>query len=274
MRFSQPRLFATDFTFYLVIAQAWEPGRMRNSMERAGTPQGRTAEPKNIHKTKRTSMSIISRRIFTIGLALVAALAIPTAASAAQDRKAPTTPKNLHVQNVALTWFTLAWDASTDNSGTVMYDVTLTTPTGPRTERAFSPTQSFGGLEPGTTFTASVRATDLAGNTSAAVSIQVTTPPRTLPSPITPANLRAVFVGGVLDRIAWDASSHPTGVSYWLRNGESVIHIGSTTDATVFDLLFIDCAVERGGTYTITVQALSHDLDFSGRSAPLTVTIP
>jgi len=227
-------------------------------------------------------MSILSRRILAIGLALAAALAVPavsgTAAAAASDRKpdrtAPTTPRNLRVQNVALTWFTLAWDASTDNSGSVMYDVTVTTPTGPRTERAFSPTQSFGGLPTGTTFTASVRATDLAGNTSAAVSIQVTTPPRTLPAPITPANLRAVYVGGVLDRIEWDASSHPSGVSYWLRNGESVIHSDSATSVTIFELLFIECAVQRGGTYTFTVEALSGDLDFSGRSAPLTVTIP
>ena len=225
-------------------------------------------------------MSPSSRRIRIIGpvlaaaLTLVTVLAVPTAATAAPDRTAPTTPTNLRVQAVAHTWVTLAWNASTDNSGTVMYDVTLDGPTGRLTARAFSPTQSFGGLAPGTTFTASVRATDLAGNTSAATRIQVTTPARTLPPPATPANLRAVFTNGVLTGIRWDASSHPAGVSYLLRSGEDVLFSGSETGVTVFELVNIFCSVERGGTYTVTVEALSGDNDFSARSAPLTVTVP
>ncbi|BCB76732.1 hypothetical protein GCM10022251_50020 [Phytohabitans flavus] len=224
-------------------------------------------------------MSISRRRIGSTGMGLAlaacAVLAIPTTASAAPaDRTPPTAPTNLRVQNVAHTWFTLAWNASTDNSGSVLYEATVQTPDGPLHARAFSPTQGFGGLNPGTTYTASVRAVDPSGNASAAVSIPVTTPARTLPPPTTPANLRGVYVEGVLDRIAWDASTHGTPVSYLLRSGDIVLSSTSDTTVSIFQLVHIDCAVEPGGTYTLTVQALSADNDVSARSAPLTVTIP
>ncbi|GAA4457546.1 fibronectin type III domain-containing protein [Phytohabitans houttuyneae] len=225
-------------------------------------------------------MSDTHRRIVstTIGLTLAACAAMVAPATAAgaapPDRVPPTAPANLRVQSVGHTWVTLAWTPSTDNSGTVFYDTTLQTPTGPLQARAFGPTQGFGGLAPGTTYTASVRAVDLAGNSSAAVSVQVATPARTLPPPTTPANLRAVHVGGVLDRIEWDASTHGTPVSYQVLSGDTVLSSVPATSVSVFQLVHIDCAVEPGGTYTLTVQALSADNDVSARSAPLTVTIP
>jgi chitinase len=224
-------------------------------------------------------MSISHRRTrsLVIGLALAACAVLVTPATAVAgppDRVAPTAPTDLRLQSVGHTWVSLAWNPSTDNSGTVFYDVTLQSAGGSLQERAFGPTQGFGALTPGTTYTASVRAADLAGNTSATISIQVSTPARTLPPPTTPTNLRAVFVGGVLDRIAWDASTHGTPVSYLLLSGDTVLSSVSTTSVSVFQLVHVDCAVEPGGTYTLTVQALSADNDFSARSAPLTVTIP
>ena len=225
-------------------------------------------------------MSLSHRRTRSIvtGLALAACavlLAPATAAAAAPpDRVPPTAPTNLRVQGVTHTWVSLAWSPSTDNSGTVFYDATLQSPGGQLKERAFGPAQGFGGLTPGVTFTASVRAVDLAGNASAAVSVQVTTPARTLPPPTTPTNLRPVLANGVLNAIAWDPSTHATGVSYLLLLGDSAISVSSFTSVSLFQLIHIDCAVEPGGTYTLTVQALSADNDFSARSAPLTVTIP
>ncbi|GIJ43592.1 hypothetical protein Val02_04780 [Virgisporangium aliadipatigenens] len=218
-------------------------------------------------------MRLPHRRIWAtvLGLALAAATALASPAAAASgDRTPPTTPTNLRLHSAGHTWLYLAWDASTDNSGTVMYDVAL----GTLQERAFEPLQGFGGLVPGATYTGTVRAVDLAGNSSPPVSITVSTPARTLPPPPVPTNLRGVFAGGALTAIAWDASSHPAGVSYLLRSGDNLLHSGSATSVTVFELLNIDCSVAPGGTYAVTVEALSGDNDFSGRSAPLTVTIP
>jgi hypothetical protein len=214
------------------------------------------------------------RLLSLVGAAVVAALLVPATANAAvpADHTAPTTPTNLHVQSLTFTSVALVWNASTDNSGTVMYDATLDP--GGLSDRAFDASETFGGLTAGTTYTASVRAVDLAGNTSAAVSVQFTTPARTLPPPTTPTNLRGVFVGGVLQSIAWDPSQHATHVSYILRSGDTVFHTGSATSVTVSTLESVDCAVVPGGTYTLTVQAISADLDVSARSEPLTVTIP
>ncbi|MGN9912990.1 fibronectin type III domain-containing protein [Phytohabitans sp. LJ34] len=225
-------------------------------------------------------MSIPHRRtrstVIGLALAACAVLVMPATAAVAgpPDRVPPTVPTDLRVHSVGFTWVSLAWNPSTDNSGTVLYDATLQAAGGPLQQRAFTPTQGFGGLTPGTTYTASVRAVDLAGNASAAVSVQASTPARTLPPPTTPTNLRGVHVGGVLDRIAWDASPHGTPVSYLLLSGETVLSSVSTTSVSVFQLVHVDCAVEPGGTYTLTVRALSADGDFSDRSAPLTVTIP
>jgi chitodextrinase len=220
----------------------------------------------------KTVLARLTRAVGGVAVVVVAVLLAPGAAHAATDRTPPTTPANLHVQSVSFTAVTLAWDASTDNSGTVMYDATLAPAN--LTDRVFDASVSFGGLAAGTTYTASVRAVDLAGNASAAVSVQFTTPARTLPPPTTPTNLRGVFVDGVLQGIAWDPSQSATHVSYILRSGSTVFHTGSATSVSVFTLEEVDCAVTPGGTYTLTVQAISADLDVSGLSDPLTVTIP
>jgi hypothetical protein len=224
-------------------------------------------------------MAISRRRGVLTGLALalaVCAVALSPAAAVAAppDRTAPTVPKNPRVQTVSFTWLTLAWDASSDNSGTVMYDGKIDTPDHLIQDRTFDTSLSFGGLAAGTTYTASVRAVDIAGNASAWVSVQLTTLARTLPPPTTPTNLRGVYVNGTLDRIAWDPSTHSTPVSYVLYSGDTFLHSGSATSVSIFDLVFVDCAVRPGGTYTMTVQAWAADNYPSQRSAPLTVTIP
>ncbi len=234
----------------------------------------RSAVQSAVHSAAQSRGTRAWALVGAVAAVVIAVLLAPSTAGAATptDHTPPTTPANLHVQSLTFTAVTLAWDASTDNSGTVMYDVTLNP--GNLSDRAFDPTQSFGGLTAGTSYTASVQAVDLAGNTSAAVSVQFTTPARTLPPPTTPTNLRGVFTDGVLQGIAWDPSQHATPVSYILRSGDTVFHTGAATSVSVFTLEFVDCAVNPGGTYTLTVQAISADLDLSARSAPLTVTIP
>jgi hypothetical protein len=223
-------------------------------------------------------MSMSKRRGVLAGLALVFAIGVvaltPAAATAAPtDHTAPTVPTNLHVQTISFTWLNLAWNPSTDNSGTVMYDVKIDTPDNLRQERAFTTSQSFGGLEAGTTYTAELRAVDLAGNHSAPVTIQFTTLARTTPPPTTPTNLRGVYVNGTLTSIAWDRSDS-TARSYLLYSGTGVIHSDSATSVSIRDLVYVDCAVNPGGTYTLTVQAWAADNYPSGLSAPLIVTIP
>jgi hypothetical protein len=216
------------------------------------------------------------KRILTILTAAAASMALltPGAARAAADRTPPTAPTGAHVETVSFTWATIAWGASTDNSGWVTYEATIDLPGGPYTQRDLNTSQGFGGLEAGHTYTVSVKAVDFAGNASAPVLVRFSTLPRTGPPPTTPADLRGEYADGVLTAIAWDPSVFAGGVSYVLYAGDTVLTATSHTRVTIHDLVYYDESVNPGGTYTMTVQAWGQDNYLSGFSEPLTVTIP
>src|SRR5829696_5985833 len=92
-------------------------------------------------------------------LALVLALVLGTSpALAAGDRKPPTKPTNLRVSSLTPHKVTLAWDPSTDNSGTFSYRVFVSygsTYTVPQTQTTFSL-----GLVPANTYSFYVYAVD------------------------------------------------------------------------------------------------------------------
>jgi chitodextrinase len=88
------------------------------------------------------------------------------------DVNPPTIPGNLRVTGATSTSISLAWNASTDNTGVSGYDIYAgTTRIGSVSGGTLSFTHS--GLTANTSYTYSVRAKDAAGNTSAASS-QVT----------------------------------------------------------------------------------------------------
>ena len=68
-------------------------------------------------------MVVVGRRSLVSALAILAALVLGSAgeAAGAADRKAPTAPRNLRVTGSAHYSVSLAWDASTDNSGFLTY---------------------------------------------------------------------------------------------------------------------------------------------------------
>ena len=68
-----------------------------------------------------------ARVVATILVVLVMLLST-SPALAAKDRTPPTTPTNLHVTATTANSVTLAWDASTDNSGNFSYRVHLVSP--------------------------------------------------------------------------------------------------------------------------------------------------
>ena len=95
-------------------------------------------------------MSVLPARRLVAGLIVLVAFAIPaTSASAALDSKPPTKPGNLRVTAKTLTSVSMAWNASTDNSGNFSYRVRLwgdsTVVTLPKTQTSYTWT----GLRPG-----------------------------------------------------------------------------------------------------------------------------
>ncbi|HEX6289293.1 MAG TPA: fibronectin type III domain-containing protein [Herpetosiphonaceae bacterium] len=202
-------------------------------------------------------------------LALGLALGLGTApALAAGDRKPPTKPANLRVTSLTPHRATLAWDPSTDNSGTFTYRVVVSwgsTTTLPQTQTTYSVA-----LVPANTYAFYVDAVDGSGNISQrSNTLTVTTPPDT-----TPPSPPVVSLAGV----------NPTEVSLrWTASTDDGLHIryqvfvnGSPSGVETLNVV---AAVVHGltpeTTYAITVQA--HDEYGGNVSAPsnvLTVTTP
>jgi len=229
-------------------------------------------------------MSTHSRRRLLAGLGTgLAATLLPAPASAARDTAAgntaagdttaPTAPSNLRIDTVEHTWVRLAWDPSSDDAGAPMYEGRLHSPQFPTGSRTYDTSLGFGGLQADTTYQASVFAVDLAGNRSAAVSIEFTTLARSGPPPTAPENLRGVDVDGVLSSIAWDASSHSSPVSYQLYSGPDSLFTTWETSISVFELVH-HAYVDPGSTHTFTVQAIGAGNYLSEHSQPVTLTLP
>jgi len=156
-----------------------------------------------------------ARRAAGAAFALVLALVVvgSVAAATAKDRKppptsgdrtAPTAPTNLRVTNLTQKSVTLAWNPSTDNSGSVTYSVykdgqSFTVPDG-------QTTYTIDWLSPGLSYSFYVRATDKSLNTSApSNTVTVTTPADTNP-PTTPA-LSGFVRGPSQVELSWTRST-------------------------------------------------------------------
>jgi chitodextrinase len=134
-------------------------------------------------------MSVLPARRGLAGLVVLGAFALlTTSASAALDSNPPTKPGNLRVTAKTLTSVSMAWNASTDNSGNFSYRVRLwgdpTVVTLPKTQTSYTWT----GLRPGVQYYFWVEAVDGSGNKSTSDLLVVETVRDTPPSP--PGNLQ------------------------------------------------------------------------------------
>ena len=177
------------------------------------------------------------------------------------DTTAPSVPQNLHQTGVTGSSISLAWDASTDDTGVTAYIVSrngVDLPATASTSLVDSP------LASGVTYTYTVRARDASNNTSAASSsLQVTTPDVVAPS--VPGNLTAPSVSASSVQLSWNGSTDNVGVvAYDVRRNGTII--GSPTTPG-----FTDNTVVAGQTYNYTVTA--RDVAGNrGESSPLSVT--
>ena len=214
-------------------------------------------------------MSVLPTRRVIAGLLVLGALALlATSATAAPDTKPPTKPGNLHVTGKTLTSVSMAWNASTDNSGNFSYRVRLwgdpNVVTLPKTQTSYIWT----GLRPGVQYYFSVEAVDGSGNKSTSDLLVVeTVRDVTVPSP--PANLGVGTVTASQVSLSWDASTDDSGIiDLYQVNvspfGGNVVSTGATS-ATVTGLA-------PSTTYTFTVRARDAGWNFSAFSDAVTAT--
>lgn len=207
-------------------------------------------------------------RVAAVILVVLVSLFGASPALAARDRKPPTKPTNLRATSLTAHRVTLAWNPSTDDSGTFTYRVWVSwgsTTTLPQTQTTYSVS-----LVPANTYSFYVYAVDGSGNISQrSNTLTVTTPPDTTP-PTAPV-VSLVGVNPTEASLRWTASTDDG-----LHIRYQVVVNGSPSGVeTLNGLAAVLHGLTPATTYQIAVQA--SDL-YGGNMAPpsntLTVTTP
>jgi hypothetical protein len=195
-----------------------------------------------------------------VALLAVASLAVASPAAAAPDRKAPTTPGNFRVTGVTPYFAHLAWNPSTDNSGTVRYQVTVSN--GESTSLPNGTTSHSWFLVAGHRYTFTIRAIDPSGNRSGSASTSATLPhDRTAP---TAPELSVAGTGATHVSLNWTAAVEdgPYAVKYTLYVDGAPTDVGTVTSYAVDGL-------SPESTHTFRVEAR----DFSQNVSPSSNTV-
>jgi chitodextrinase len=201
-------------------------------------------------------------------LALVLAFVVVGSVAAARDRTPPTTPKNLRVTSLSQTSVTLAWDPSTDNSGSFSYAVYKDGQafTVPQTQTTYT----IDWLSPGRTYSFYVTATDRSLNQSGRSNTVTVTTPRDTTPPTAP-ELSGSVRGPSQVSLTWTRSTDD--ITWWslgyriFANGAPVTeHVNWNGERSV-----VLRHLAPATSYTFTVEAN----DFNGNttmSNPVTLT--
>lgn len=212
-----------------------------------------------------TSNSVLLRTTDTNGFVIADAVRLVRVA-AGSDTTPPSVPAGLSAGSITSDAFALSWTASTDAVGVTGYEVFLD---GLSRGAVTGTSANVTGLAPATTYSATVRARDAAGNWSAvsdALSVTTVGVPTDAVPPTPPTGLAASGVSAVTFSLSWTASTDNLGVTGYgvFRNGVSL----GTTAATNFNVAGLAAAT----TYAMTVQARDAAGNWSVLSDVLSVT--
>jgi chitinase len=175
---------------------------------------------------------------------------------------APAVPTGLAASGTTSSTTNLAWNAVTPPAGcTVSYKV-LQSSTVIATPSTNS--DAVTGLNPSTTYSFSVEATDSAGTSAASSSINVTTLASSCTTkPSTPTGFKASGTTDSSTNLSWNAVSPPNGctISYSISGGPSTLTTSSTSDT--------EGGLTPSTNYTFSLTAV----DYAGSSSATTVTV-
>jgi chitinase len=175
---------------------------------------------------------------------------------------APAIPTGLAASGTTSSSTNLNWNAVTPPAGcTVSYKVlqsssVIATPT--------TNSDAVTGLNPSTSYSFSVEATDSAGTSAASSAINVTTLASSCTTkPGTPTGFAASGTTDSSTNLSWNAVSPPNGctISYSITGGPSTLTTSSTSDT--------EGGLTPSTSYTFSLTAT----DFAGSSSPTTVSV-
>jgi len=260
-------LKATSFTLTWAASTGGSGGIAGYSIYQNGTLIGssttaRTFAVSGLSPTTAYSMTVSARDGTGAVSPLSSALSVTTPA----DTTAPTKPSNLAATNITTTSCTLAWTGSTDDVGVTGYNIYRNSVLVGSTTTAV--TFNLTGLTPDTANNLTVRATDAAGNLSAAsVALAV----QTLPNPPSvPTGLAVSSLKDISFTLTWAASTGGTGGIAGYDIYQNGVLIGSTTTARTFAV----AGLAPTTAYNMTVTARDTAGHVSPASAILPVTTP
>src|SRR5215208_4872533 len=200
-------------------------------------------------------------------LIMLALLVSPSSVLAAKDRSAPTQPTNLNATATTATSVTLAWNPSTDNSGSVSYRVHLVSPSAEKVANQTSYT--WNSLSSNTAYSFYVYAVDKAGNRSANSNTLTVTTQAPNTAPTTPTNLHTTAVAHTTATLAWNPSTDNSG-SVTYRIQMSSIYSSSAMETSQASLTWT--SLSPNTTYSFYVYAFDQSGNRSANSNTLTVT--
>lgn len=184
------------------------------------------------------------------------------------DTVAPTMPGRLRASSATGTSASLIWDASSDPSGVVSYDIYIGS-TKYWSNLPGQTTYTRTNLAPNTGYVFSVQAVDAAGNSSPLATTAVTTAAPSNPAPTAPGNLQVTSATLNSVSLNWTASTDNSAVT-----GYRIYRNGVKLNVAPTGTSFTDTTVSAGTLYSYTVRAADDAGAFSPYSNTASVTTP
>jgi chitodextrinase len=215
-------------------------------------------------------MVVVARRSLVGALAILAAVVLASAGTLAEaaDRQPPTAPKNLRVTGSAHYSVSLAWDASTDNSGFLTYWIQASN--GYRMSVPMSRTSATftDGINAGVNYWFQMYAVDAAGNKSKLSNRVTISLPQDNNPPSVPV-LTVTDVGPTHVSMSWSSTDEGPVIYYWVYRSDwgnwAFFRDTRATSGLVN-------ALSPNTTYAFQAQARDKLRNTSALSAPIMVT--
>jgi chitodextrinase len=237
--------------------------RRRTAGERGEAAVG--CEPSVVQFPETHMHTLPSLRTILCAASTLALLAVMAVLAPAPDNKPPTKPANMTVTGKTAWSVSLAWGASSDNSGQLTYKVVCSNGQSVNVPQAKTSVTFTAGLQHKGTFSFWVYAFDAAGNKSKNSNTVSATLPADTIAPSAPV-ITATNVGPAHIALSWSATDDGSPLIYRLfKDGVLFGQPGSATSTTVYLL-------EPETTYTFTAQARDSAGNWSPLSAPYAVT--